>query len=532
MNRRFTLVAAALGSAIAFLLGLVAAESMVSRPGIAAATGWAARTGPPQARRAATPRQATSSPGSLSPGTLVDFADVAARLNPAVVNIEAGTRARPTGPGTRRLPPGHPSIPGLDPDPHEGVDDPRLDPHGLPRDGAGSGFIIEPDGHILTNHHVVDRADRIVVKLSDGRTFRARVVGADPATDIALIKVDAGAPLPVAPLGDSTSLRVGEWVCAIGNPLAFEHTVTVGVVSYLGRKLFDASLDDYIQTDAAINFGNSGGPLINARGEVIGINAAISWRASNIGFAIPINQASAILAQLKARGRVARGYMGVTLKDLEPGLERSLKLGTSVGALVQDVAEQSPGERAGLRPYDVIVSVDGAPVTSNDALIRYIAGRAPGVVARVEFFRDGRARSVDVRLAERPGAHAEESARPASVVPGTARPGEEPARPTPAALLGLQVKELEGTLARRAAVPPALRGVLVWSVEPLGLAEEAGIERGDIVLEVNRQPVRTVDDYLRVVGEVQEGELLAFYCYVPSLGQRVLRTVRVEPWHE
>src|SRR5207342_2922078 len=169
---------------------------------------------------------------------------------------------------------------------------------------------IEADGQILTNYHVIQNAERIMVKFSDGRSLHARVLGIDPDTDIALIKVDAE-NLPIAPMGDSETLRVGEWVCAIGNPLAYEHTVTVGVVSYLGRKLFDSSLDNYIQTDAAINFGNSGGPLINARGEVIGINAAISSRASNIGFAVPISGASAILPQLRAQGRVSRGYIGV-----------------------------------------------------------------------------------------------------------------------------------------------------------------------------------------------------------------------------
>ena len=207
----------------------------------------------------------------------------------------------------------------------------------VPRKGAGSGVIIAGDGYVLTNHHVIDRAERITVKLSDGRTLRARLVGTDPLIDIALIKVDTTGPLPFAPLGDSDSLRVGEWVCAIGNPLAYEHTVTVGVVSYIGRKLFDNSLDNYIQTDAAINFGNSGGPLINGRGEVIGINAAISSRASNIGFAVPVNQAAAILPQLKERGRVSRGFIGVYLRDVDPDLQRSLRLSTGRGALVQDV---------------------------------------------------------------------------------------------------------------------------------------------------------------------------------------------------
>ena len=225
---------------------------------------------------------------------------------------------------------------------------------------------------------------------SDGRSLRARVVGSDAATDIALLKVDSPAPLPAAPLGDSSTLRVGEWVCAIGNPLAYEHTVTVGVVSYLGRKLFDASLDDYIQTDAAINFGNSGGPLINARGEVIGINAAISWRASSIGFAIPINQASAILPQLKSRGRVSRGYLGITLRDLDPDLGQSLGLTGVSGALVQDVSAGSPGERAGLHVYDVIVSVDGEDVRTNDDLIRRIAARPPGSTVKLRLLRDNR----------------------------------------------------------------------------------------------------------------------------------------------
>ena len=216
------------------------------------------------------------------------------------------------------------------------------------------------------------------------------------------MRVIGAAGLPEAPLGDSDALRVGEWVCAIGNPLGYVHSVTVGVVSFIGRKLFDASLDDYIQTDAAINFGNSGGPLINARGEVIGINSAISSRASNIGFAVPINQAVAILPQLKARGKVSRGFLGVVLTDVTPDLQRSLKLPVSRGALVQDVSDESPAQRAGVRAYDIILSVDGREVWTNDELIRDISGRQPGSVARLDFLRDGHRQSASVKLTERP----------------------------------------------------------------------------------------------------------------------------------
>ena len=270
--------------------------------------------------------RAAAAPPPVGPaGTLpVNFADVVERVNPAVVNIDATVRG---GNETRRRRPG-----GEAPDPFGSPFDLNGPRDRQPRRGAGSGFIIDKDGSILTNNHVIERAERIMVKLSDGRTLRARVLGSDPDTDIALIKVDGQANLPVAPIGDSGTLRMGEWVCAIGNPLGYEHTVTVGVVSFIGRKLFDASLDNYIQTDAAINFGNSGGPLINSRGEVIGINAAISSRASNIGFAVPINGAVSIIPQLRERGRVSRGYIGVALRDVDPDLQRSLKLTVDEGA--------------------------------------------------------------------------------------------------------------------------------------------------------------------------------------------------------
>src|SRR5580765_528286 len=386
MSRRFTLVTVTLTAIVAFLVGAILAGGS-ARSTITAGTPAAAP--PPAGRYGVRPSVAPLPAAPLS------FADIVERINPAVVNIDATSRGR--DPKRRRGRVGPPDSP----DPLEGPDfgPPRGD---TPRRGAGSGFIIDADGSILTNHHVVERAERIIVKLSDGRTFRARVIGADPDTDIALIKVDGQTGLPVAPLGDSSTLRMGEWVCAIGNPLGYEHSVTVGVVSFLGRKLFDMSLDDYIQTDAAINFGNSGGPLINSRGEVIGINAAISSRASSIGFAVPINGASAVLPQLRARGRVSRGYMGVGLRDVDQDLERSLQLPVDHGAVVQDITRGSPADRAGLRPYDVIVSLDDRPIANDDQLIREIAGRSPGSPARLQLIRDGHQESVTVKLTERP----------------------------------------------------------------------------------------------------------------------------------
>jgi Do/DeqQ family serine protease len=502
MSRRFTLVTIALTSAIAFFLGLMVAGEFTASPVVSGEV-------PPRVRRPAT--VATSAPFVVVPAT-VNFADVAAQLNPAVVNVDAVSRRRPHPKGR---PPGvHPWE--RSPDEESSPGDPDT-----PDEGAGSGFIIDADGYVLTNHHVVDGAERITVKLADGRSLRARVVGSDAPTDIALLKVDSPTPLPVAPLGDSSSLRVGEWVCAIGNPLAYEHTVTVGVVSYLGRKLFDASLDDYIQTDAAINFGNSGGPLINARGEVIGINAAISWKASSIGFAIPINQATAILPQLKANGRVTRGYLGITLRDLDPDLGQSLGLDRVTGALIQDVSEGSPGERAGLHVYDVILSVDGEDVKSNDDLIRRIAARAPGTTVRLRLLRDGREQAMAVRLTERP------LEQGADAAPVPAKPRPVPARPD-SGLLGVVVREVDKVVARRLQLPEGLQGVIVTSIDPLTSAYEAGLDRGDVILEVNRQPVRTTGDFARLTSRAVPGQVLAVYCYVPDLGQRALRAVRVE----
>ncbi len=498
MNRRFTLITLSLTATVAFFLGLVMAGSLTSAPVVSASAV------PPC-------KPASSRPAPAPAAGMVDFADVVGQVNAAVVNIDATSR------GHHHLPSWHPP---LDPfgGPDRGPRDPQLkDP---PRRGAGSGFIIDPSGLILTNHHVVEEAERLTVKLADGRNLHARIIGTDPDTDIALIKVDSSSPLPVAPLGDSSTLRVGEWVCAIGNPLAYEHSVTVGVVSYIGRKLWDPALDEYIQTDAAINFGNSGGPLINTRGEVIGINAAISSRAASIGFAVPINQATAILPQLKTRGRVSRGYMGVRLREMDPDLERSLKLGHVEGALVEDVTEGSPGDRAGIRPYDVIQSIDDRKVGLDDDLIRAVAVRQPGAVVRLRLLRDGRMQTVAVKLAERPARPGAEDAVPSSQQETAPR-----AQPVP---IGLTVRDLDREAASRLGIPARVSGVLITQVELLSPAYDGDIERGSVIMEINRARVSSVSDYRRITGAAHPGDPLTFYLYIPSVGRHELHTLQVE----
>jgi len=495
MSRRFLAVTIGLVATVAFLVGLIVAGTMTPAPANSA----------PEPRIAASRRVAAAA----AMPALASFADVAERLNPAVVNIDATfrTNERPRRREPAPLPEG--------PEPFERQPGGDRD---APRRGAGTGFLIDADGYILTNHHVIVDADRIMVRLADGRSMRAERVGSDADTDIALIKIESSRPLPHAVLGDSDTLRVGEWVLAIGNPLAYEHTVTVGVISFIGRKLFDTSFDRYIQTDAAINFGNSGGPLINARGEVIGINAAISSRASNIGFAVPINQASAILPQLRETGRVSRGYIGVKLHDVDPDLQRSLGLGSPTGALVQDVTAGSPGARAGLRTYDVIVAVDGKAISGMDALIQAIAARKPGTTANLQVVRDRRAITVPVKLAERL-----EGGRP----PAPAR-DEQPQPSSQRALpLGLSVRDLDGDLVRRFNLPAGTEGVVVSRVEPMSPAFDAEIERGNVLLEINRRPVRTIADYRRLTENARSGDVLTLYILKPESG-RALHTLKLD----
>jgi serine protease Do len=485
-----------LTACVAFVLGLVAAGSrsigdtrtFLAKP---------ARTDTP----ALVVSVASPAGAAANEATSLDFSVVAAKLNGAVVNIDAATRAAERGAAPRRMQRNY-----------------RDDGTG-PREGAGSGFVIDPAGYILTNNHVIDGADRVTVTLGDGRVVRATVVGTDPAIDVALLKIPAGG-LQAAVLGNSDGLRVGEWVCAIGNPAGYVHSVTVGVVSFLGRKLSDPGLDSFIQTDAAITFGNSGGPLINSRGEVVGITTAISSEASNIGFAIPISQVMGVLAQMKEDGRVSRGYLAVSLTTATPDLRKSLRLTTN-GAVVEDVTPDTPAERAGLRPYDVITSIDGRAVRTDDDVLRYVSSQPPGAATELSVWRDGATQSMRVRLTERP---LPRSARPLSSGLRVSAPvNPEQVR------LGLTVKDIDAATAGKLTLSDSVAGVLVTEVDPAGPARLAGMRTGHIVLEVNRRRVMSAAEFRAAIAGLRAGETAALFVYDRRSDQRSLYSVGVDP---
>jgi serine protease Do len=421
-------------------------------------------------------------------GTPSTLAEVVARVNPAVVHVDIIEEARE--------------------DPHEGIADaPALD---LPRRGEGSGFIVDPDGYILTNHHLVPGAGRIRVRLADKRELHAEKIGSDPSTDLALLKVQAKG-LPYVRLGDSDRLRVGDWVCAIGNPLEFDHTVTVGVVSSLGRKIFNQSFDEYIQTDAAINPGNSGGPLVNLHGEAVGINAAVSSEAQGIGFAVPVNVARAVLGQLRENGRVRRGWLGIQLHELDPDLARMIGLPEPKGALVMDVVEGAAAAAAGLRRWDVITAVGGKPIADGDALVRTVSAIPPGTEVEVGLVRDGQPVKASARLGERAPDAQEDGESPVPPVSPASTP------PKRGDALGLAVANLPARARAELRVPPDRAGVVIRDV--LGADPGADeLEEGDIVVEVNRRPTPDLAAYRHVLESLRPGEPAWLFVYRPQPG--------------
>jgi serine protease Do len=342
----------------------------------------------------------------------------------------------------------------------------------------GSGFVINADGHIVTNNHVVDDASEILVKLSDGRELPAKVVGRDPKTDLALLKIEATG-LPVIPLGDSRALQVGEPVMAVGNPFGLEQTVTTGIVSATSRVIGEGPYDDFIQTDASINPGNSGGPLIDARGLAVGINTAIFSRTGGsvgIGFAIPIDLAKTVVAQLDTTGHVVRGWLGVTIQPVTADLAKSFHLPQATGALVSAVAPDSPAQKAGVKQGDVIVAYNGRKVARSDDLPRVVAETPVGHEATLEVLRDGKPVTLRAQVArlqeEQAVAQASSSERPS---------------------LGVAVQTLTPALAQQLGLDET-RGVLVRQVQDGSPADAAGLRAGDVIVEVNRKPVKSAEE--------------------------------------
>ena len=414
------------------------------------------------------------------------FAEIAEKVNPSVVHISC------TGDET--------------PPPREEAEQDEEEDNQF---GFGSGVIINAEGYILTSAHVVDAASKIDVKLSDNRQFSARLIGQDRETDLALIKVDTDQALPSAPMGDSDRLRPGQLVMAIGNPFVYDHTVTVGVISALNRKLGTTIFDNFIQTDAAINFGNSGGPLLNVKGEVIGINTLISSQGTGIGFSIPINMAKEILPQLMEKGKVRRGFLGLVPQEISADLQKALGLTQKEGVIISSVQRDTPADRAGLKRYDVIVEYNGKTVQSEDQFRRYVAETPPGDKVRLKVIREQETLEISTELMEREVAEIKAPAQ------GDAKPQTD--------RVGWRLEDMH--TAHPVLPPDHNAGIVVQHIQSGRAADLAGLKTGDIILECNKMPVVNAVTLDQAVGSALSGDLFLFYVY--RFGSFVFVTVQV-----
>lgn len=364
-------------------------------------------------------------------------------------------------------------------------------------EGMGSGVIVSPNGYILTNNHVVDHATTVTVIMPDRHEYKAQLVGADPKTDIAVLKVDAGALDPIT-IGDSDKVQVGDYVLAVGNPFGVGKTVTMGIVSATGRaNLGIEDYEDFIQTDASINPGNSGGALVNDRGELIGINTAIVAHGSagnqGIGFAVPVNVARNVMGQIVQNGKVTRAYLGVMAQEVTPSIAKVFHEPEVRGALIGDVTPNSPAQKAGLERGDIILDINGKEVNSNADLRMRVSLMVPGTKVEVKVFRDGSERVFPLTLAEMPTETAQ------NVPPENS--GED-------ALQGITVENLTARAARQLGLPATATGVVVTNVDPAGKAADSGLRRGDVIQEVNHKPVRNTSDFESAMRNEKDVSLL------------------------
>ena len=465
---------------LGILLGLVVASDLGLLP-----VGHAVR-------EAAAPTVAAVPPPSLigPGGSDRNFVEVAKAVTPSVVNIST-TR-------TSRGPEGHGFAPFDDPFFRKFFGDELFRRFEAPKDrrerSLGSGVIADPNGYIITNNHVVSKADEIKVLLGDKRELKAKVVGTDPKTDVAVIKVDAQS-LPVVPWADSDKLQVGEYVLAIGNPFGLNQTVTMGIVSAVGRaNVGIAEYEDFIQTDAAINPGNSGGALVNARGELIGINTAIFSQSGGymgIGFAVPSNMVRSVMEQLIKGGKVIRGYLGVSIQELSQELAKQFGATESRGVLITDVLGDSPAKRGKLERGDVIVEYDGHAVVNPTQFRNLVAQTPVGKKVHVKFLRGGKEREQEVTVVE----------QPLTLARVGGETDEEESR-VDGVLAGVEVRELSSDIVKRFSVPRDKTGVVVVRVAQSSAAEEAGLRAGDVITEINRKPIAGLRDYSKTIGNL------------------------------
>ena len=434
-----------------------------------------------------------------------NFSDLAEKVRPGVVNIQVVKTVKNAGfgfPHSSRNPFGDFFGPFSDENPHRGPE----------QQGVGSGFVISSDGYILTNNHVVDDANQIKIKLSDGKEYDAKVVGRDPKTDLALLKAEGVSGLQSLQLGDSDSLKVGNWVVAIGSPFGLEQTVTAGIVSAKGRVIGSGPYDNFIQTDASINPGNSGGPLLNTEGEVIGINTAIFSQSGGnvgIGFAIPVNMAKEIVPQLKDKGHVTRGWLGVGIQKVTPELAKSFALKEEKGALVSQVAKGGPADKGGIETGDVIVEFDGNKVSDSNELPRMVAPLPVGKTVSVKVLRGGNVVDREVKIGQ-----LEEQK-------------EEVADSSTRKPLGMTVQNITPEIAKGLGLKSET-GILVASVVPGSPAAKADIRSGDVIQQVNKKPVKDVEDFKQKIENakdqetilllIQRGENTLFAALTPAKG--------------
>ena len=405
--------------------------------------------------------------------TPVSFSDLAERVKPAVVNISTSKTYK--GRGGFGAPFGRSPF-GDDFFDRFFGDMPRRE---FKQRSLGSGFVISNDGYIFTNNHVVEQADKILVKISDGKEYEAKVIGTDANTDIALIKIKPDNSLPVAEIGDSEKVRVGEWVIAIGNPFGLEATVTAGIVSAKGRVIGAGPYDNFIQTDASINPGNSGGPLFNMEGKVIGINTAIVAQGQGIGFAIPINMAKSILADLKTKGKVTRGWLGISVQDISDDIAKNLNHKNKSGALVSDVFKGDPADKAGIKVGDIIIEINGKPVKNTHDLLLTIASLHVGQKMNIKAIRDGKEMTFQVIVAE----------RKENVTAAAERSGK--------GHFGITAQEITPEMARQSGI--SREGVFITEVQGGSPADEVGLQPQDIIVQVNRVKISSMKDFNREI---------------------------------